>query len=315
MIQTFGTHVVAFITICCYSVVAQTIEKYSAPDNSLSFLVVGDWGRHGEFNQKDVAASMAKAATHLDAQYIVSTGDNFYPVGVASVHDPAWEQSFENIYTAHSLQVPWYVVPGNHDYHGSVQAEIDYSKISRRWRMPSRYFDTTIVDIHATDTLSILMLCIDTNPFQLNYQQEAHDYSDLKQQDTSEQKEYIERVLKSSKATWKIVVGHHPMYTGGKRKGKTEDMLGAFNALFKKYKVDAYFAGHEHDLQHHDDGTGVQYFVSGAGSEVRTTGNLPNTKFAASTPGFATVTASTTELRIQFVDTDGKIVYSTLLKK
>lgn len=32
--------------------------------------------------------------------------------------------SYENVYTAPSLQVPWYVVAGNRDYYGNVTGEV-----------------------------------------------------------------------------------------------------------------------------------------------------------------------------------------------
>ena len=51
--------------------------------------------------------------------------------------------NFESVYTDPSLECDWYVALGNHDYKGEVQAEIAYSKISRRWNMPARYFAVT----------------------------------------------------------------------------------------------------------------------------------------------------------------------------
>ncbi len=76
----------------------------------------------------------------MGAQFVVAVGDNFYENGVASVEDKHWKQSFENVYTASSLQVPWYVILGNHDYHANCDAQIAYSKISPRWKMPARYY-------------------------------------------------------------------------------------------------------------------------------------------------------------------------------
>ncbi len=82
---------------------------------AINFLVVGDWGRNGQFKQQEVADRMGEAAEQLDAQFILSTGDNFYVNGVASVDDDAWNSSFENVYKAHSLMVDWHPVLGNHD--------------------------------------------------------------------------------------------------------------------------------------------------------------------------------------------------------
>ena len=81
----------------------------------MNFLVFGDWGRNGEKDQADVAREMGVVAKKIDAQFILAVGDNFYEDGVASVDDPQWQSSFEQVYTAESLQVPWYAILGNHD--------------------------------------------------------------------------------------------------------------------------------------------------------------------------------------------------------
>src|SRR5580700_8912217 len=89
------------------------------PENAqFSFLIFGDWGRGGEFHQRDVAIQMGVAAAARHCRFIVSVGDNFYEKGVQTATDPQWKSSFEAVYTAPSLGVPWYVILGNHDYKG-----------------------------------------------------------------------------------------------------------------------------------------------------------------------------------------------------
>ena len=108
-----------------------------AQTGDLHFLVVGDWGQASE-PQRQVAGAMAQVAGQGGARFVISTGDNFYPRGVGSVSDPQFRDAFEEVYAAPSLQAPWYVVLGNHDYEGSPNAEIAYSSRSPRWRMPAR---------------------------------------------------------------------------------------------------------------------------------------------------------------------------------
>ncbi len=126
---------------------------------SLNFLAVGDWGREGDFHQRDVASRMGESAAALGARFVISVGDNFYEDGVAGIDDPAWEKSFERVYDAPSLQVPWWIALGNHDYHGNAQAQLDYSAKSRRWRLPARWFlfreaapDGAVADFFETNT-------------------------------------------------------------------------------------------------------------------------------------------------------------------
>ena len=43
------------------------------------------------------------------------------------------QDTFESVFTAKSLNIPWYVLAGNHDHAGDVRAQIDYSRKSSRW--------------------------------------------------------------------------------------------------------------------------------------------------------------------------------------
>lgn len=52
---------------------------------------------------------MGKIGAKLNIDFVISTGDNFYDRGLTSVNDPAFVESFTEIYTAHSLQKQWYL--------------------------------------------------------------------------------------------------------------------------------------------------------------------------------------------------------------
>lgn len=295
-----------------------TIPELKSLENSLNFLLMGDFGRYGQFYQKEVAFQMGRAATTIESGFVVSVGDNFYPNGVQSTQDYSWIASFENVYTAYSLQNPWYVALGNHDHRGNIQAEIDYSKISRRWHMPSTYYSKTF-ELNGGD--KVLMVVMDTSPFIDSYHKKGSDmYENIIAQDTIAQKKWIEKELANADPTikWKIVVGHHPLYSGGKRKESKETLSfeKKFADLFDKYKVDAYFCGHEHDLQIiRPKNRYTTQFLSGAACDVRPTGSREGTIFVGEMAGFMTFSLTNTDLLAQVVDSNGKIIHVTKIEK
>jgi tartrate-resistant acid phosphatase type 5 len=239
---------------------------------ALRFIVFGDWGRNGEDNQKEVAAEMGIVAKKFKPEFIVSTGDNIYPNGVRSIMDHSWISSFENIYTAHSLQTDWYVVLGNHDYGGDPQAEIDYTKVDRRWNMPARYY-SKVFYIGDDSTQGVLLVFIDTTPLISEYY--GNGKTHVEGQDTAGQRIWLEKTLKEAPPNikWKFVFGHHPVYTGGGRMKapETVEMKNLFKPIFEKYHVNAYICGHDHNLQYIKPPGFTTYFVSGAGSELSKT--------------------------------------------
>lgn len=113
----------------------QRFEHPTKEDGSINFLVLGDWGRKGDFNQSKVAYQMGKIGEKLDIDFVVSTGDNFYDNGLSSENDTAFAESFTEIYTQNSLQKQWYNILGNHDYRGDVEAQLSplLRKIDSRW--------------------------------------------------------------------------------------------------------------------------------------------------------------------------------------
>jgi acid phosphatase len=288
------------------SLLPRSLFAAGAPRGGLNFLIVGDWGRNGEPDQAAVAAQMGVAAQVAGAKFVISVGDNFYEDGVASVTDPQWQSSFENVYTAPSLQVPWHAVLGNHDYHGDCDAQIAYAGASRRWHMPARYFTRTehIDAAHAVD-----FFFLDTTPMATLDASEMVYHGNVRSQNVPKQVAWLESALKASTAPWKIVVGHHPVYSGGEH-GDTPYIIENILPLLQKYKVQAYFNGHDHDMQHLQAGS-VNLFCSGGGSKPRVKiKDLPQTKFAKGCSGFTAVALQADKMDVQMIDDKGGKLYS-----
>ena len=275
---------------------------------ALNFIVIGDWGRGGDYNQLDVADQMNRYSHDYDVDFVISTGDNFYVNGVISVDDPQWNSSFENVYHGGMLQKDWYVVLGNHDYRGNPDAEIAYTQKSRRWNMPSRYYRVT-KKIGKSD--SVCFIFYDTSPFVKKYYEEE-EYSKVKKEDTLKQLQWMNATLSSSKAQWKIVVGHHPVYSAGLHHGNTKELIDQVRPILERNHVQAYISGHEHVLQHiKAKNDPIDYFISGAGSETGAPGTSRATLFNDVAPGFAFVSLTADSLKLFFINYQGKLLYQT----
>jgi len=280
------------------------VRKY---ENALNFFIISDWGWSGEKDQQAVADGMAKQAEQINPQFIVSCGDNFQIAGVTSTTDPLWKTNFENVYTQKSLQVDWFPVLGNHDYKGSTQAQIDYSKISPRWKLEDHYY-TFVRKIN--DSISARFIFLDTPPLVEQYHTKA-GYPDVAAQDTARQIQWLKDVLANSKEQWNIVFGHHPVYSASKTHGNTPDMIRKVKPLLEMYNAQFYFCGHDHDFQHlHEKGKKVDYVVTGTGGEPRPSTMNELSLFSNSTAGFSEVTFHADSIRVVFMGANGEPQYT-----
>jgi hypothetical protein len=289
------------------------LTKLPEEEGQLKFLVLGDWGRRGTERQRNVAEQMARVAEKVGAKFVFTTGDNFYNSGVDDVRDSHWRQSFENVYTQPSLQIPWYPALGNHDYRGSVRAQIEYSERSDRWKMPAPYY-TFVEDLGNGESVRFIIL--DTLPLYRTRFNEIKGEGDAHQREAMEQLAWLDSTLAASESDWNLVFGHHPIYSAGAVHGDTDHFIDGLKPILVKHGVQAYFAGHDHSLQHlEDEGEDLEYFVSGAGAKLSGTESHPRAAFMTSRPGFALVALAPEQMLVQFIDSDGNILYGDVLER
>ncbi len=301
----FVINLIAFLT--CFSVTCQNIQL--PPKSEFNFIVIGDHGRNGYYQQQEVADMMAEVATDINARFYVTAGDNFQIRGPQSTQDPLWMSSFENIYTHPSSLFNWYPTLGNHDHAGNVQAQIDYSQISRRWVMPANYY--TLVE--ERNDVSVRLVILDTQPIWMAFNSDNSEYT---VKDAEAQLAWADSVLSVSVEDWVVVVGHHPIYSAHPTRGNTKELVEHLNPILNRHKVDFYIGGHDHIFQHmKDPKSKIDYFVNTAGSQVSPKATNDMTIFAASSPGFSICSATKTGLSIYFINIDGKAIYHYLRDK
>lgn len=275
----------------------------------LSFLALGDWGRQGGRDQIAVAAAMAAAADEVGSRFVLSVGDNFYPAGVQSVSDSHWKESFEDVYAAASLQTPWYVALGNHDYRGKPKAQIAYTAKSARWNMPHRYFRVQSAALPADVDVFVL----DTTPLAEDLGEAVMrlSWGHISLPNPGRQLAWLDSQLAQSRATWKVVVGHHPVRSGGKH-GGSPALAQLLEPILERHGVQIYLCGHDHALQHIQIND-THHICTGAGSSAGQVTPVPGTRFAAAQPGFAVFTLDAGAMRMAFRGADGATLYETSL--
>lgn len=278
-----------------------TIPPAQPGETYLRCVVFGDMGT-GHDDQRVVAAAMAARAKADGVDFLLTTGDNFYPNGVESVEDPQWTTKLEDIYADPALDVPVYPTLGNHDHHGSTKAQVDYSVRNPNWRMPAAYYTFTKT---LADDVTVQFFAIDTTPIIMPLMpQEA-------------QVDWLDEELGKSTARWKIVFGHHPVYSHGLH-GDSAGMKKHVEPLLIKHAVDLYLCGHDHTLELLKPVQGVHYVVSGAGGGPDKAYGVQWTDesiYAATLGGFVALRIGANELVIEFVRPDGRTEYAHVLRK
>lgn len=134
------------------------------------------------------------------------------------------------------------------------------------------------------------------------------------------------RIASTSNYRYLAVVGHYPIWSVAEH-GPTECLVKKLRPLLFKYQVNAYFCGHEHDMEHiketGDNNTSVEYIVSGAGSSVwyskenanRLSKEAKLQFYWASdfeiNGAYALVDASFDNMTIRFIQSNNQVLYTT----
>jgi len=272
--------------------------------SSIRFFIISDWGFNGSFDQISVARQMGKMAINIQPEFIISCGDNFQYEGVKSVDDSLWKINYEQVYNDVSLEIPWYPALGNHDYLGNVNAQIEYSKKNKYWRMPARYY-TFIKGFNKK--FKIRFIVLDTPDLVINYD----NLADTTNIDSIVQIKWLRGILSDSKQDWIIIIGHHPIYSAGSHHGDTKELIYLLKPLLESYKADFYISGHDHDFEHIQlPGKPLDYIVTGTGSLAWPIMANFRTVFCLSSLGFTYMTITAKTANFQFITEKGETVYS-----
>ncbi len=260
-----------------------SLKPDSQPVRVLAF---GDYGDGGK-GQRDVAAAMLRYHRKHVFDFGITLGDNFYSKGMKGVDDPRWKTWWDKLYDP--LGIQFYATLGNHDYGfpESPEAEILYSKKSPSWRMPATQYTFTAgpVQFYAVDSQVM----------------------------SSDQLDWLKKELDASRSEWKVVYGHHPIFSHGQH-GNNENLKRILLPVLKG-RADLYFAGHDHDMQHLKPEGNLHFFVAGSGGKIRKIKAGERSLFAKSALGFAVLEIDRRALKVTFVGKNLKVLYEYTLKR
>lgn len=210
--------------------------------DTFRFVALGDTGT-GDEGQLAVARRMAVLYDEQPFETALLLGDNVYPSGDAADLPEKFERPYAELLRR---GVRFRAVLGNHDVKNGRAAQIAYAPFNMGGRA---YYSFT-----AANGL-VEFFALDSN--RIDQAQAA----------------WLEGALAASKARWKIVFLHHPPYSSGMKHGSSSNLRSVVEPLFVRYGVAAVFSGHDHVYERIKPQRGVQYFVSGAGGQLRR-GNL-----------------------------------------
>ena len=296
-------------TLVAFGVSAHNPKAWSKMKRDVNLFLVSDLGREGCHYQQAVASLMNDMAAKVKPMAIVATGDTHHGNGVKSAKDNDWQQNFENIYNLPRLKsLDWYAAIGNHEYRGSTQALIDYSKVNPHWKMGGRYYTT----VFRKGGTSVRLVIVDTTPMIDKYRENAK-YADAAEQDKEAQLQWLDDVLSKAKEDWVIVAGHHPIHADTK-KNKTEriNMRNTLDEVLRNHSnVDIYLCGHIHNFQHlRDKRCNIDYVVNTSGAESRSVRQTKRTIYCSGECGFSLLTANKRELTLYMVDKSGNLLHT-----
>jgi tartrate-resistant acid phosphatase type 5 len=243
-------------------------------------LAFGDFG-DGSEAQRTVARAMRRFHLRRPFDFALTLGDNFYSTGMSSPNDARWKTWWADLYDP--LRIRFYATLGNHDWGqpNSPAAEIAFTSRSRSWRMPAAYYTFTAgaAQFFALDTDVI----------------------------SQKQLDWLQEALDASQARWKIVYGHHPIYSEGQHEDNNVKIAQLLPLL--RSRADIYLAGHDHDMQHLRPEDRLHFFVAGSGGKLRPIEPGPRSLFAKSANGFAVLEIDRGTLRFVFIDAAGAELY------
>lgn len=299
--NVIGGVLALMLTTACASGVPheKTTEQVVTAPETTGFLAFGDTGyvtkRPNGSGLTTVSIAMKEFCRKEDCGFAVMLGDNIYPDGAdGDPNSTADAERFENLFmkpysglggTDENFRI--YPALGNHDWNNSragALAQISFLENTRPFFMDGPFYSVRPtngngnVEIFVIDTQMILA----AEKGQAEWEKpDRHRSMNAYPQNTKEKNQltWLEDALDASSAKWKIVTAHHSLWESNGGKARQGKILRRLLLPILCEKADAYFAGHQHTLELHEDncstvlpGTNIAplaHIVSGAAAKSR----------------------------------------------
>ena len=255
-----------------------TADALSQPGDGsplLRFVSVADTGT-GAVGQYAVAAAMTRYHQLHPYDLVILAGDNIYNNGEMEKIGAVFEKPYQALL---KQGVKFQACLGNHDIrtdNGNLQVRYP------GFNMSGRYYTFRRGDVQ--------FFALDTN----------HNA------DWKAQLAWLEQELSGSAAPWKVVFGHHQIYSSGQY-GLNQPFIQALTPLFQKHRVQLYINGHEHNYERTRPIDGTSYVICGAGAGTRPVGRSQWTAYSAERLSFAAYEVYRDRLIVSGIGSDNQV--------
>lgn len=227
----------------------------SKAEPTILFAVIGDFGfsanpDHDSRGRPPVEA-VADLVKSWDPDFIITVGDNNYPVGAANKMD----QNIGNYFRAYITSDPntnrFFPSLGNHDWGLKCRNSGGADPYLAYFTLPGneRYYTITKGPVQ--------LFALDSDCNEPDSQPDGSEAGSI-------QRTWLLRELRASHAKWKLVYFHHPSFSSGVDHGSSPWMQWPF----QDWGATAVVTGHDHDYERIVK-KGFPYFVNGLGGRNR----------------------------------------------
>ena len=252
-------------------------------DMLFQFIAVGDVGT-GRKGQNAVAEAMYKHWEKSPFSLSLLLGDNIYSGGKIERIGEVFEQPYSALL---ENGVNFRAAIGNHDLESNEgEDQIAYPG----YNMDGRYYTFT--------EQSVQFFALDTN--------QVNRDGDDEEKRWNEQLAWLREELAKSSAQWKVVFGHHPVYSSGYH-GVHPDLVKELSPILDEYDVQLYINGHDHNYERTQPINGTTYITSGNGAMKRDIGRAAWTELSSKQLGFTAFEVHPDRLVIKAINADNTV--------
>jgi len=309
---TFILFILVNFSSCSTVTAIETSLEHQKTKPKVSFIAIGDSGYVSDNPKKNAIIKVANAAKNYCAEnacgFGLMAGDNIYPRGADGQPDGVEDakrfkavflEPYGDFQQVSGDDFRLYAALGNHDWYNSragALAQVEFLKSTPPFFMQDFFYSVKPpagqgeVEVFVIDT-EMLLAPRELERVKINDAGEPVDQNKKSAGGTpnalpasiaeEQQLVWLQAALASSAAKWKIVLAHHPLWESKGSKFKQAETLRKMLLPILCGQADAYFAGHQHTLEVHEDSCEAQssegsakakpllHIVSGAASKAR----------------------------------------------